>query len=80
MARNLGTKATIATSSADSVITREEARTIRARWEELKSVTEGFVTACESGTFGAIKTEAPTGPAAKGQLPAKAAAARGSGG
>ncbi len=48
---------TIATSSADSVITREEARTIRARWEELKTVTEGFVAACESGNFGAPKIQ-----------------------
>ncbi len=43
--------ATIATSSSDSVITKDEAKTIRARWEELKSVTEGFVAACESGIF-----------------------------
>ena len=47
--------ATIATSSADSVITKDEAKKIRARWEELKTVTEGFVAACESGNFGAIK-------------------------
>ncbi len=47
--------ATIATSSADNVITQEEAEKIRARWEELKSVTEGFVTAAESGNFGATK-------------------------
>ena len=47
--------ATIAKSSADSVITREEANKIRARWEELKTVTEGFVAACESGNFGALK-------------------------
>ncbi len=45
--------ATIATSSADSVITKDEAENIRARWEELKSVTEGFVKAAESGNFGA---------------------------
>jgi len=51
--------ATIATSSSDSVITKQEAKTIRARWEELKSVTEGFVAACESGNFGPPKvTEA----------------------
>lgn len=48
--------ATIAISSADSVITKEEARKIRARWEELKSVTEGFVHAAEQGNFGAAKT------------------------
>lgn len=47
--------ATIAVSSSDSVITKEEARKIRARWEELKSVTEGFVQAAESGNFGPLK-------------------------
>ena len=44
--------ATIARSSADNVISKDEAKTIRRRWEELKSVTEGFVHAAESGTFG----------------------------
>lgn len=44
--------ATIASSAADNKITPEEAKKIRARWEELKSVTEGFVRACESGNFG----------------------------
>jgi len=52
--------ATIAISSSDSVITKEEAKKIRARWEELKSVTEGFVHAAESGSFGVVK------PAAEG--------------
>lgn len=47
--------ATIAVSSSDSVITKEEARKIRARWEELKSVTEGFVHAAEGGNFGPAK-------------------------
>jgi hypothetical protein len=51
--------ATIATSSSDSVITKDEAKTIRARWEELKSVTEGFVAACESGNFGPPKAAEP---------------------
>lgn len=56
--------ATIAKSSEDNVITAEESKRIRARWEELKSVTEGFVTACEVGAFrppveeGAGKAEA----------------------
>jgi hypothetical protein len=45
--------ATIATSSADNVITKEEAKNIRRRWEELKTVTESFVTACEQGNFSA---------------------------
>lgn len=50
--------ATIATSAADSLITRDEAKKIRARWEELKSVTEGFVKAAEAGNFGAPKPPA----------------------
>jgi hypothetical protein len=51
--------ATIATSSADSVITPDEARNIRRRWEELKSVTEGFVHAAERGNFGPPPVPAP---------------------
>ena len=43
---------TIAISSADNVISPEEAKTIRRRWEELKTVTEGFVHAAEGGNFG----------------------------
>jgi hypothetical protein len=46
--------ANIAQASADNVISPEEAKTIRRRWEELKSVTEGFVQAAESGNFGAV--------------------------
>jgi len=37
-----------------------EARKIRARWEELKSVTEGFVACCEEGNFSALKDKHPT--------------------
>jgi hypothetical protein len=43
--------ATIAQASADNTISKEEARTIRRRWEDLKSVTEGFVHAAETGSF-----------------------------
>lgn len=43
--------ATIAQASADNAITKDEAKTIRRRWEELKSVTEGFVKAAETGTY-----------------------------
>jgi hypothetical protein len=57
--------ATIAMSSSDNVITKDEAKKIRARWEELKSVTEGFVQAAEAGTFGPAKAEAKE-PAKKG--------------
>ncbi|HVU16175.1 MAG TPA: phage regulatory CII family protein [Candidatus Didemnitutus sp.] len=48
----------IATAAADSQITAEEAQAIRGRWEDLKSVTEGFVRSCEDGNFRAIKDSA----------------------
>jgi hypothetical protein len=46
---------TIALATADEKITAAEAKQIRSRWEELKSVTEGFVTAGEEGDFTALK-------------------------
>ncbi|MCF7687997.1 MAG: hypothetical protein K9M98_08160 [Cephaloticoccus sp.] len=56
--------ATIAISSSDNVITNQEARNIRDRWERLKSVTEGFVRAAESGNFEQIiPPEDPAQPA-----------------
>ncbi len=61
--------ATIATSSADSVITAEEAKNIRRRWEELKTVTEGFVTAAESGRFSAQPN--PSEPEKKSEKPGR---------
>jgi hypothetical protein len=45
----------IAVAAADNAVTREEARAIRAKWEDLKSETEGFVRHCEVGDFGALK-------------------------
>lgn len=45
----------IATAAADSHITAKEAKAIRARWEELKSITEGFVHCCEEGNFRPIE-------------------------
>ena len=47
--------AVIATAAADNQITKKEAESIRARWEELKSVTEGFVACCEEGNFSLLK-------------------------
>ncbi|MEY4489198.1 MAG: hypothetical protein RIQ79_1706, partial [Verrucomicrobiota bacterium] len=41
----------IATASADQQVTAAEAKAIRARWEELKSATEGFVQSAEKGAF-----------------------------
>jgi len=49
--------AVVASAAADNKITSPEAEQIRARWEELKSATEGFVVACESGDFNALKPE-----------------------
>jgi hypothetical protein len=64
----------IAVAAADNQITAAEAKQIRARWEELKSVTEGFVACCEEGNFGALKKEAADVPnMRKGPLPARAA-------
>jgi len=47
--------AVIAVAAADNQITQKEASNIRARWEELKTVTEGFVTCCEEGNFSALR-------------------------
>ena len=57
--------ATIASSAADNTITAEEAKKIRARWEELKSVTESFVRACESGNFDAVHRAAAVAKSAE---------------
>jgi len=52
--------AVIATAASDNQINNTEAQTIRARWEELKSVTECFVACCEEGNFAPLheKTKA----------------------
>jgi hypothetical protein len=47
--------AVIATAAADNQITPAEAKQIRARWEELKTATEGFVECCEEGNFGPLE-------------------------
>jgi hypothetical protein len=51
--------ATIAQAAGDNVINKDEARDIRRRWEELKSVTEGFVKAAEDGDFGPVASKTP---------------------
>ncbi len=55
--------AVTATAAADNQVTPAEARQIRARWEGLKSVTEGFVACCEQGNFNAVR-KAPASPPA----------------
>ena len=57
--------AVIATATADDKITTAESRQIRARWEELKTVTEGFVTCCEEGNFGPLRAAHAKRTAAK---------------
>jgi hypothetical protein len=47
--------AVIATAAADDHVSKAEARTIRARWEDLKSVTESFVRCCEEENFSRMK-------------------------
>lgn len=46
--------AVIAAAATDNTITKPEAKDIRGRWEDLKSVTEGFVQCCEAGNFGPV--------------------------
>jgi transcriptional regulator with XRE-family HTH domain len=50
--------AVVASAASDNQICQHEARTIRARWEELKSVIENFVTCCEKGNFLPLKQPA----------------------
>ncbi len=53
--------AVIASAAADNEISGAESKKIRARWEELKSVTETFVRCCEEGNFQALsKVASPT--------------------
>lgn len=47
--------AVIASAAADNSIDANEAKTIRKRWEALKSVTENFVACCEDGNFNRLK-------------------------
>jgi hypothetical protein len=59
--------AVIASAAADNQITRAEAKGIRARWEELKSVTETFVSCCEAGNFAPLKEQAANLPSREKQ-------------
>ena len=52
--------AVVANAVADNAITQDEAANIRGRWEELKSVTEGFVQCCEAGNFRPLKEHPPS--------------------
>jgi hypothetical protein len=50
--------AVVAAAASDNRITLDEARRIRARWEDLKTVTETFVGCCEHGNFSPLKEKA----------------------
>lgn len=54
--------AVIAKAANDNQVSRPEAAAIRSRWEELKSVTEGFVRCCEAGNFSPLKSGATPPP------------------
>ena len=47
----------IAAAASDQDITETEAKHIRAQWEGLKSVTEGFVQAAEAGNFSILEAD-----------------------
>jgi hypothetical protein len=49
----------MAAAAADSQITSAESKSIRARWEELKSATEEFVRCAEEGNFREMKKMQP---------------------
>jgi hypothetical protein len=51
--------AVIAAAAGDNRISTDESKKIRARWENLKSVTEGFVRCCEEGNFAHLKEIIP---------------------
>jgi hypothetical protein len=50
----------VSSAAIDNRISETEAKAIRRRWEKLKSLTEGFVIACEKGDFRAIEEQAAT--------------------
>ncbi len=45
----------IAAATANEEVSKSEAKQIRGRWEELKSVTECFVAGCEAGDFAGVR-------------------------
>lgn len=47
----------IAQAALDNDISTKETAGIRRRWEDLKSVTEGFVRSCEEGDFARVRKE-----------------------
>jgi hypothetical protein len=60
--------AVIASAAADNQITRKESEQIRARWEELKTVTESFVACCEEGNFLPLREKQSEGQSLKSKV------------
>ena len=52
--------AVIAAAAVDNRVDATEAKAIRKRWEDLKSVTETFVACCEQGNFNGLRDSAKT--------------------
>ncbi len=50
--------AVVASAAADNQISPSESKTIRARWEDLKTATECFVRCCEEGNFDGLRAAA----------------------
>jgi hypothetical protein len=44
----------ISDSAVDHRISKKETQVIRRHWDELKTITEGFVRACEEGNFDSL--------------------------
>jgi hypothetical protein len=61
--------AVVADAAHDNQVTQKESEQIRARWEELKSVTETFVVCCEEGDFRTLKEKHGGGAKAEGRGP-----------
>lgn len=55
--------AVVASAASDNSVTAPEARSIRRRWEQLKSVTENFVHCCEQGNFDPLRSAGGPGAA-----------------
>lgn len=53
--------AVVASAASDNSVSPQEAKTIRRRWEQLKSVTENFVHCCEQGNFDQLRSSAQAG-------------------
>lgn len=49
----------ITKAATDHRITEEESQEIRRDWDDLKTLAEGFVRACEDGDFGRVGRGAP---------------------